>query len=77
MKNAIERKHADRVVLVSSDDYGLATGRRLMAEGASVFAVGPFGELRSVGPVRSRKIGGERKRFWCTGGTRKQAIRRL
>ena len=29
MKSAFRSKHADRVVLVRSDDSGLATGRRL------------------------------------------------
>ena len=48
MKSAFRSKHADRVVLVPSDDSGLATGRRLAAEGASVFTVGPSGELRNV-----------------------------
>ena len=48
MKSAIRSKHADRVVLVRSDDSGLAMGRGLLAEGASVFTVGPSGELRNV-----------------------------
>lgn len=48
MKNAFRSKHADRVVLVRSDDSGLASGRLLAADGATVLAVGPFGELRSV-----------------------------
>ena len=48
MKSAFRSKHADRVVLVRSDDSGLATGRRLLAEGATVFTVGPSGDLRNV-----------------------------
>ena len=48
MKSSFRSKHADRVILVRSDDSGLATGRRLAAEGATVFAVGSSGELRSV-----------------------------
>lgn len=48
MKSAFRRKYADRVVLVRSDDSGLATGRRLLAEGATVFTIGPSGALRNV-----------------------------
>ena len=46
MKTAFRSKYADRVVLVRSDDSGLATGRRLLAEGATVFTISPSGELR-------------------------------
>jgi hypothetical protein len=56
MKGAFRSRHADRVVLVGSDDSGLATGRRLAAEGATVFTVGPFGELRSVGAFARRNL---------------------
>ena len=35
---------------------GLAMGRHLMAEGASVFAVGPFGELRNFGAFAREKL---------------------
>ena len=48
MRSAFRSKLADRVVLVRSDDSGLATGRRLVAEGATVFTMGPSGELCSV-----------------------------
>jgi NAD(P)-dependent dehydrogenase (short-subunit alcohol dehydrogenase family) len=49
MKSSFRSKHADMVVLVRSDVFGLATGRRLAAEGATVYAVEPIGELRRVG----------------------------
>ena len=39
MRSAFRSNLADRVVLVRSDDSGLATGRRLVAEGASVFTM--------------------------------------
>jgi len=54
MKSAFRSKHADRVVLVRSDDSGLAFGRLLAAEGATVVAVGSFGELRGVEALRRR-----------------------
>ena len=48
MRSAFRSKYADRVVLVRSDDCGLAAGRHLLAEGATVFTVGPSGDLRNV-----------------------------
>ena len=60
MKIVCRSKHADRVVLVKSEDSGLVTGRRLAAEGATVYAVGLFGEwwaFRSAGKSRSRMGG--------------------
>lgn len=56
MKSASRSKHADRVVLVSDDDLGWAAGRRLAGEGATVYAVGPFGELRNVGAFAGRNL---------------------